>query len=430
MCRCAERARCGRHPVVGDRGSRRTSASGDAAARRPLATSACGADVLGVAQGFNVFVQHNYDATSTSVEGRAAAGGNVAIDSYGVGTTLPQPRPRRPDRGREPRRRRRGAQAPNGSVTYGATLTGSISTPNGQLTHAAPPFDFNAEFATLAATSTTIGAMAANGTASGPSYAFELLGTSAATNVFTLPASTLQTAQVIKINVPGSSTIVNVTGSSYTTAAFPTAAIQFWDGSNYVQPSDQSPPAIVALRDATLWNFPTATSVQIGPNLAWEGTVLAPRAAVSFPGSTQLDAPIASSLENSRGAARNHPYTGCTSVTPPQPEIQAADDNYETDQGQTLRVKAPGVLANDTHPAGAALTATLETGPSHGHVSLGADGSFVYTRTTASREPIRSPIAPTRERLSRMSRPSRSRSIRRGRCRSRSPPGSARPTAT
>jgi hypothetical protein len=59
----------------------------------------------------------------------------------------------------------------------------------------------------------------------------------------------------------------------------------------------------------------------------------------------------------------------------------AADDSYATGMNTQLKLSGPGVLANDTDPDGNALTATLVSGPSHGSVSLGADGSLVYTPT-------------------------------------------------
>jgi choice-of-anchor A domain-containing protein/uncharacterized repeat protein (TIGR01451 family) len=345
------------------------------------ASGTCGGDVLGVAQGFNVFVQHDYSVSNTDVKGRATAGGNVSVTSYAVGVDLP-PDPTRVDliAGGNLTVGGGGAQAPKGSVTYGGALQGSIATPNGTLSHAAPPFDVNGEFAKLVTQSKTIGALTANGTAGGPSYAYELVGTSTATNVFTIAASALQSAQVIQVKVPlGSSTVVNVTGTSYSSAAFPTAAIQFWDGSKFVQLSDPTTPQLEALRTGLLWNFPDATSVQIGPNMAWEGTVLAPLAAVTFPGSTQLNGTlIAASLVNSQGSARNHPYSGCVPIEPPAPPLQAVDDSYTVQQPQTLKIAAPGVLANDTVPSGSA-TAEFDTGPSHGTLALAADGGFTYT---------------------------------------------------
>ena len=39
---------------------------------------------------------------------------------------------------------------------------------------------------------------------------------------------------------------------------------------------------------------------------------------------------------------------------------------------------APGVLANDTSDTGAPLSAGLFSGPSHGSLEFGEDGSFVY----------------------------------------------------
>jgi subtilisin-like proprotein convertase family protein len=55
----------------------------------------------------------------------------------------------------------------------------------------------------------------------------------------------------------------------------------------------------------------------------------------------------------------------------------AVSDIYSVNQGAVLNVNAPGVLGNDT--GGGSLTAVLETGPQHGTLTLGADGSFIYT---------------------------------------------------
>ena len=342
----------------------------------------CGEGVLGIAQRFNVFVQHDYSVVGTDVKGRAAAGGNVSIDSYAVGVDLP-PDSSRADliAGGGLTVGGGGAQAPNGSVTYGTTLQGSITTPHGQVAHAPPPFDVNVQFAQLASQAAAIGALTPNGTAGGPSYAYDLIGTSETSNVFRITATDLQTAQVIRIRVPsGSTTVVVVTGPSYSSARYPTAAIQFWNGSQYVQLPDSASPALEALRANLLWDFPEATSVQIGSGIAWQGTVLAPLAAVVFPGSTQLNGTlIAASLVNSAGSARNHPFTGCVPIGPPPPTLQAEDDHYAIQQPETLRVATPGVLQNDTKPPGATVTAELVAAPQHGMVSLAGDGAFTYT---------------------------------------------------
>jgi len=56
----------------------------------------------------------------------------------------------------------------------------------------------------------------------------------------------------------------------------------------------------------------------------------------------------------------------------------AFDDSYETVEGITLDVAAPGVLDNDSDPEGAAITASLVTDPADGTLTLNDDGSFSY----------------------------------------------------
>ncbi|MHB1033577.1 MAG: tandem-95 repeat protein [Pirellulales bacterium] len=57
----------------------------------------------------------------------------------------------------------------------------------------------------------------------------------------------------------------------------------------------------------------------------------------------------------------------------------ATDDSYGTDEDTTLTVSAPGVLANDSDVDGDSLAAVLVAGPSHGSLTINADGSFGYT---------------------------------------------------
>src|SRR5205807_1404891 len=57
----------------------------------------------------------------------------------------------------------------------------------------------------------------------------------------------------------------------------------------------------------------------------------------------------------------------------------AVNDSYTTNVNTTLTMAAVGVLANDTDPQSLALTAHLTSGPSHGILTLNANGSFTYT---------------------------------------------------
>ena len=67
-------------------------------------------------------------------------------------------------------------------------------------------------------------------------------------------------------------------------------------------------------------------------------------------------------------------------AAPPLPPV-ANNDAYMATSGVPLVITAPGVLANDTDPAGRPLTAMLVSGPTHGLLTFNGDGSFTYTPT-------------------------------------------------
>ncbi|MCZ7627455.1 MAG: Ig-like domain-containing protein [Candidatus Methylomirabilis sp.] len=71
----------------------------------------------------------------------------------------------------------------------------------------------------------------------------------------------------------------------------------------------------------------------------------------------------------------NGTCTGSVSNEAPQ----ASNDAYSTVVNQTLQVSAPGVLQNDNDPDGNPLRAEIVTPPSHGTLTLRANGSFTYT---------------------------------------------------
>ena len=73
--------------------------------------------------------------------------------------------------------------------------------------------------------------------------------------------------------------------------------------------------------------------------------------------------------------------TGSVSLTinPVNDPPETQPDSYAVDEGEPLNVSAPGVLANDNDADEDSLTVSLKSGPSHGSVSLAANGAFVYT---------------------------------------------------
>jgi VCBS repeat-containing protein len=66
-------------------------------------------------------------------------------------------------------------------------------------------------------------------------------------------------------------------------------------------------------------------------------------------------------------------------VTPINDPPVAASDSYSLDEDTALIIVSPGVLTNDSDVDGDVLNATVETGPSHGSLTLGAGGGFTFT---------------------------------------------------
>ena len=79
------------------------------------------------------------------------------------------------------------------------------------------------------------------------------------------------------------------------------------------------------------------------------------------------------------GASDSNVATVSITVNPVNDAPIAVNDAYSTNEDIPLAVAAPGVLANDADVDGDALTASLVTGPSHGTLTLNANGSFTYT---------------------------------------------------
>ena len=79
------------------------------------------------------------------------------------------------------------------------------------------------------------------------------------------------------------------------------------------------------------------------------------------------------------GIADSNVATVSITVTPVNDAPAAANDSYTVDEDTPLTVSGLGVLANDNDPDGNTLTAALVLGPTHGVLSLNANGTFTYT---------------------------------------------------
>lgn len=284
----------------------------------------CMSQPLGPIDSWSIVVNGDLEMSNSDAEGRVAAGGNVTLTNFGVADKLPVDGSRVDlvaggDLGGS------NVGVNQGSVTYGDDYAGGVSAPNGTITHAAPQQDFETLFTAAGARSTYWASLDPDGTVTGPEYgALYLTGESTKLNVFTIAATKLQEAQRILIKVPfGSSTLINVTGGSYTTAQYPTVSIEFFNGSSYQQFGNEAPsPELEAMRRSMVWNFPEATHVQIGPNLAWQGSVLAPWAIMNFRENAQLNGTIIAGALHGGGETHLHPPTEvCLPEPPPCPPI-------------------------------------------------------------------------------------------------------------
>jgi VCBS repeat-containing protein len=79
------------------------------------------------------------------------------------------------------------------------------------------------------------------------------------------------------------------------------------------------------------------------------------------------------------GSANSNIATVTITVSAVNHAPVAANDAYSTNEDTPLTISASGVLGNDSDQDGDTLTAILNSGPTHGTLSLNANGGFTYT---------------------------------------------------
>jgi choice-of-anchor A domain-containing protein/uncharacterized repeat protein (TIGR01451 family) len=273
---------------------------------------------LGVAGAFNVFVLGQVTQSYTDAEGRVAAGGDVRLTGYGIGSALPNSAGQRDDLVVGGSLTYNQGEVFNGNIVSGGTATlQNVGLPNGTARQGAP-VDFAAARTQVNALSAAVAALAANGTAADTYGTLRLVGADPTLDVFNLSASELASANGLNITAPaGATVLVNVSGA--------TAQMQSFGMT--VSGTD---------RQHVLFNFPDATSLTMA-GISVEGSVLAPGAAVTFSNGNLEGTLVAGSLTGS-GEFHNFP-------TLAQIPVQAPPQALPPDVTVTMTTTTPVVNA-------------------------------------------------------------------------------------
>jgi choice-of-anchor A domain-containing protein/uncharacterized repeat protein (TIGR01451 family) len=337
---------------------------------------------LGVAGAFNVFVLGQVTQSYTDSEGRVAAGGDVRLTGYGIGSALPNSAGLRDDLVVGGSLTYNQGQVFNGNIVYGGTaVLQNVGLPNGTARQGAP-VDFAAAQTQLDALSAAYAELAANGTATDTYGTIFLTGTDPTLDVFSLPASELATANGLNITAPaGATVLVNVPGT--------TAQMQYFGMT--VSGTD---------RQHVLFNFPDATSLTMA-GISVQGSVLAPGADVRFSNGNLEGTLVASTLTGS-GEFHSFPIQAQIPVPAqtPLPDVTITMStstpvvNAGGQAGFTITVTnigmgtAGGVSFADKLPAGTGndIVWSIASQSTAGAFSIGATGpggqSLLFSPTT------------------------------------------------
>ncbi|WP_224370829.1 immunoglobulin-like domain-containing protein [Hyalangium versicolor] len=212
--------------------------------------------------GYNLFLLEDYNY-GPDVQGKVAAGGNINMQNFSVGESLPA------SDISNVLVAGKNLTLGNGSV-YGNAFYGGTYSANQGVTYRrgavakGTPIDFNAKFAELRSLSSQLASQTANGTYKRESWGGIMLsGTNANLNVFNVPASAFSGAALFSITVPsGSMVLINIRGASATFQNFG-YSLSGVDAKNI------------------LYNFVDTTTIN-ATSFGFRGTLLAPWARMTF----------------------------------------------------------------------------------------------------------------------------------------------------
>jgi choice-of-anchor A domain-containing protein len=257
----------------------------------------CNTQLLDLSKDFNVLVFGDFQAPSSDVQGRIAAGHDISVSNYSVGDSLPKDANRFDMIAGHDIHFDSGSVA-NGGIAYGNEYYHGAASVFGNIVKTSP-FSFTAAKVQLTGISDSIAAIPSNQTpviTYTGSRAFVTLNANKVQNIYSISDADLGATHTLTINASvGSSVVINVTGNG--NASMQNFGVFFAGG---------------ITRDHVLFNFNKQTYLEMG-YISIEGTVLAPRASVFFP-SGQLNGQLVANSFYGAGQLNYAPFAGCLPV--------------------------------------------------------------------------------------------------------------------
>ena len=121
------------------------------------------------------------------------------------------------------------------------------------------------------------------------------------------------------------------------------------------------------------------TAIPVDPSLFASGPAISASGTLTFTPAANANGSTAVAVSISDGTTSVALGTFQITISAVNDVPIGVPDAYGASEETTLVVAAPGVLDNDTDLEGSALTAILGASPTHGSLTLNADGSFSYT---------------------------------------------------
>jgi choice-of-anchor A domain-containing protein len=212
---------------------------------------------------YNLFLLEDYTG-GHDVVGKVAAGGNISLTNFAVGTGLANNDTANTLVAGGNLTLQHGAVW--GDARYGGAYSAdrTVVFPRGSAAKGTP-IDFAARFAELRSLSSQLAGMTVNGSTVRTNWGGLMLhGTSATVNVFNVDAAAFTGAKLLSIDAPaGSLVVLNIRGASATFTGF---------GTSFSGGIDQH---------GVLYNFVDTTSID-AHGFGFQGTLLAPFAHVTF----------------------------------------------------------------------------------------------------------------------------------------------------